>query len=58
VAYAKVFDVDPEICKARIHKDIEANIDRSNVPDDAVDRQYNTFIANKYNIPLEDFIIL
>lgn len=42
-ALAKIFDVDPEISKERIRKDIEAGVDRSNVPPEAVDRQYSNF---------------
>jgi predicted kinase len=57
-AYAKIFNVDPEICKARIRKDIEANVDRSYVPDEAIDKQYNKFIANKDHIQFENFKII
>ncbi len=42
-AFAKIFDVDPEITKDRIKKDIENGVDRSNVPDHAVDKQYQNF---------------
>ena len=40
---AKVFDVDPEVAKARIHKDLEQGRDRSVVPDHVIDRMYEGF---------------
>lgn len=40
---AKIFNCSPDICKGRIKKDIENKVNRSNVPDSAVDRQYNQF---------------
>lgn len=48
-AVAKIFDVDPEIAKQRIKKDVESGVDRSNVPDYAIDRQYQTF-TNDVNL--------
>ena len=45
-AFAKIFDANPEISKERIHKDIEAGVDRSNVPPEAIDRQYKNFLAD------------
>ncbi len=41
---AKIFDVDPEVAKQRVKKDIEAGVDRSNVPDWAIDKQYQKFV--------------
>lgn len=40
---AVVFDTDPNEAKQRIHKDIETGKDRSDVPDDIIDRQYEKF---------------
>lgn len=40
---ALIFNANPEISKKRIHRDILSNKDRSNVPPDAVDRQYMQF---------------
>lgn len=40
---AIVIDVDPEIAKSRVRKDIENGVDRSNVPDYAIDRMYEKF---------------
>lgn len=34
---------NPELCKKRIKKDLEEKKDRSNVPDEVVDRMYNQF---------------
>jgi len=48
-AVAKIFNIDPEIAKQRIKKDVEAGVDRSNVPDYAIDRQYQTF-TNDVNL--------
>lgn len=45
-AYAKIFDANPEISKERIRKDIEKGVDRSNVPDFAIDKQYKSFISD------------
>lgn len=33
-----------ELCKSRVKKDIESGKDRSKVPDEVIDRQYNNFI--------------
>lgn len=40
---AIVFDVDPEIAIDRINKDIELNVDRANVPESVIRRQYKNF---------------
>lgn len=40
---AVVFDTDPEEAKRRIHKDLETGKDRSDVPDDIIDKQYEKF---------------
>jgi predicted kinase len=47
---AIVFYVDPEVTKARIKKDIEMGVDRSPVPDYAVDRQQQRFLNGIQNI--------
>jgi predicted kinase len=47
---AIVFYVEPEVVKSRIKKDIETGVDRSNVPDYAVDRQYQNFLNGLQNI--------
>jgi len=40
---AIVFNIDPDEAKKRVRKDIESGIDRSNVPDYAIDRQCKKF---------------
>ena len=40
---AKIFQVDPEVAKQRIKADLENKIQRSNVPDYAVDLMYRDF---------------
>ena len=55
---AKVFSVDPEIAKQRVKKDIEAGVDRSNVPDWAIDKQYRIFVDDMNSIELDGFKII
>lgn len=43
IALIMTDSLNPELCKERIHKDIESGIARSNVPDEVVDRQYENF---------------
>lgn len=57
-AFAKIFDADPEISKERIVKDIEAGIDRSNVPAEAIDRQYRNFLADLNKIESDGYNII
>jgi predicted kinase len=57
-AYAKIFDIDPEISKERIRKDIEAGVDRSNVPDFAIDRQYGSFKADVDKLEADGYKIM
>ena len=57
-AVAKVFDVSPDIAKARIKKSIESGDDRSNVPDYAIDKQYQTYINDLNLIELDGFKII
>jgi predicted kinase len=40
---AKLFDADPEESKRRIRKDIELGIDRSNVPEEIIDKMYDKY---------------
>lgn len=47
---AIVFDVDPEVAKARVQKDINEGVDRSAVPADVIDRQYQSLVNGYANI--------
>lgn len=51
----KLFKSNPEISKERIRKDIENNVDRSNVPDFVIDRQYQMYLQTLNDIKDEDF---
>ena len=57
-AFAKIFDADPEISKQRIRKDIENGVDRSNVPDFAVDKQYQNFTKDLDKIEADGYNIM
>lgn len=57
-AFAKVFDVDPEITKQRIKKDIESGVDRSNVPDHAIDRQYKSFKQDLNKLEADGYTVI
>ena len=57
-ALAKIFDVDPEVAKQRVKKDVENNVDRSNVPDYAIDKQYRAFINDMNSIELDGYKII
>lgn len=57
-ALAKIFDSDPEISKQRIAKDIEAGVDRANVPSHAIDRQYSSFITDLDKLESDGFKII
>lgn len=57
-AYAKIFDADPEISKERIQRDIEAGVDRSNVPPEAIDRQYINFKNDLNKIESDGYKII
>lgn len=57
-AYAKVFDVDPEISKERIRKDVEAGVDRSNVPPEVIDRQYQNFTKDLASIEADGYTLM
>jgi predicted kinase len=56
--FAKVFSVDPEVAKQRVKKDIEAGVDRSNVPDWAIDKQHRSFVDDMNSIELDGFKII
>lgn len=55
---AKIFNVDPEVAKQRVKKDIEAGVDRSNVPDWAIDRQYQSFVDGVNTLETDGFKII
>ena len=52
---------NPELCKYRIHKDLENGVARSAVPDEVVDKQYVNFnrflnyMNNKEKFPNMEF---
>ena len=50
---AVIFDVDPNIAIDRVHKDIENDVDRSNVPDEVIRKQYKNFIRGKDSLKYE-----
>lgn len=57
-ALAKVFNADLKICKERVAKDIAEGVDRSNVPPEAIDRQYGNFIADLDKIEADGYILM
>lgn len=57
-AYAKIFDANPEISKERVRKDIENGVDRSNVPDYAIDRQYSQLMNDLHLIESDGYTIM
>lgn len=57
-ALAKVFDIDPEISKERIQKDIENGVDRSDVPLEAINRQYNNFMQDLDKIEEDSYTLI
>jgi predicted kinase len=42
----KIFPVEPHVAKERIKFDLLKGVDRSKVPEDVVDRQYQDYLAN------------
>ena len=44
-AYAKVFEANPELSKQRIAEDIKNGLNRANVPDYRIDKQYAQYKA-------------
>ena len=57
-AFAKIFIVDPEIAKQRVKNDIEKGIDRSNVPDWVIDRQYKKFVNDIDSLENDGFKLI
>jgi len=55
---AIVFHVSPEDAKKRIKKDLEDKKDRSNVPDEVINRMYKQFKQDVGNLEKEGFEIL
>ena len=53
--YATLFDADPEVSKQRIKKDITNKVDRSNVPDEVIDRMHQQYLETLNNINSEGF---
>jgi predicted kinase len=47
---ALIFNINPEIAKQRVQHDIMDDIERSNVPDEVIDRQYQQFLNGYVNI--------
>lgn len=52
---AVIFPADPDVCCARIRQDIEAGIDRSNVPEHIIYRMYGDFLYTVKVIESEGF---
>lgn len=50
-----IFDANPNVSKQRIKKDIDNKVDRSNVPDEVVDSQYNKFKKLMSELNLEKY---
>ena len=55
---AKVFEIDPEEAKKRIKADILSGKDRSNVPDEVVDRMFQQFKQSVGNLGKEGFEVI
>lgn len=53
--YAVIFSCDPEESKRRISIDVEAGIDRANVPAHVIDRMYEQYNETLNNILSEGF---
>lgn len=56
--FAKIFNVSPKEAIKRVKKDIAKGIDRSNVPEEVIMKQYDDFIDTLNTIEDEGFIIL
>jgi predicted kinase len=56
--YAKIFECSPEIAKERIKKDIENGIDRSNVPEEIIDKMHANFVRDIDKLNEDGFEIL
>jgi len=57
-ACAKVFYCTPEIAKSRIKSDITNNINRSNVPDSAIDRQFKNYINDINKLESDGYTLI
>lgn len=55
---AKIFEANPALSKERIHIDIKNNVNRSNVPDEAIDRQYQMFRENTHKLETDGYKII
>ena len=57
---AKIFEVSPDEAKRRIKKDVAEGKDRSNVPDEVVDRMYENYLKtiNENQLEAEGFEII
>ena len=55
---AVVFDVEPDVAIARVHKDVEDGVDRSNVPDAVIRKQYKNFIRGKDSLKHEFNVVI
>ena len=55
---AKVFEVDPEVSKERISKDIGDGKDRANVPPDIIDKMYDELNKSKDKLEDEGFEVI
>lgn len=51
----KIFHSNPEMSKERVRKDIANNVDRSNVPDNVIDRQYRMYLQTLEDVKSEPF---
>jgi predicted kinase len=58
IPLAKIFPADPEISKQRVKKDIDQGVDRSAVPPDAIDRQYEKFMSDIGKIESDGYTVI
>lgn len=55
--FYKIFDIPASVAKERIRKDIEKGVNRSNVPDEVIDRMYSKFVQEVATIKKSKNII-
>lgn len=55
---AKIFEANPALSKERIRNDIKNNVNRSNVPDEAINRQYQMFCENTHKLEKDGYKII
>lgn len=55
---AKIFNPNPNLSKERIKIDIMNGINRSNVPNEAIDRQYQMFCENTHKLEKDGYKII